>query len=138
MDRRKLVAAIVERTGVKLDPDDPAFLLVELNHLMLESEAGKVAGQIELAGDKLNQATTRSLDEFVAVANETVSKFKQQTDQIRIALEGMQIPAAGQAQIAPHAATKNEASNAHQWWFSPVVFAAGVMVGALLSYLALK
>lgn len=41
MDKQKLIARLVERHGIKLDPDDPAFLIVDLNMLMLESHTAQ-------------------------------------------------------------------------------------------------
>lgn len=42
MDKQKLIAEIVHRFDIKLDHDDPAFILVELNRLVLEDSAQKV------------------------------------------------------------------------------------------------
>jgi hypothetical protein len=142
MDRRKLVATIVERFGVKLDHDDPAFILVELNHLVLEESAGKVADDITKAAEKLNTATTRSVDDFVAVANEALSKFIHQTNQLKTALDAMGPTSAEQpgkvVQAAPVAAEKKEPPSGRLWWFIPGAFAVGVLAGALLAFLALK
>ncbi len=41
MNKRQLIAAIVEKSGIKLTEDDPAFLLVDLNLMMLESKRVK-------------------------------------------------------------------------------------------------
>ena len=38
MDRRKYIAALVEKTGVRLDEDDPIFAVVMLNQLILEDQ----------------------------------------------------------------------------------------------------
>ena len=36
MDRKKIIAELVERLDVKIDEDDPAFVLVELNALVFQ------------------------------------------------------------------------------------------------------
>jgi hypothetical protein len=68
MDRQKIIAALVERHGLKLDPHDPAFLIVDLNLLMLEGQMktlNAVAAQISLlpttAGQKLQEQTNQFL-----------------------------------------------------------------------------
>ena len=47
MNKAKMVATIVERFEVRLDQDDPAFVLVELNKLALEETAQALVDQIE-------------------------------------------------------------------------------------------
>ena len=42
MDRARMVALVTERLKVRLDEDDPAFVLVELNRLALEETASIV------------------------------------------------------------------------------------------------
>ena len=63
MDRDRMLAAILQRYGVKLEPDDPAFLLVELNRMALEEAAAPVvtsvaslSGRIERTGLSLVRA----------------------------------------------------------------------------------
>ena len=47
MNKRQIIAALVEKTGIKISEDDPAFLLVELNMLMLENKTGEAAKLLE-------------------------------------------------------------------------------------------
>lgn len=68
MDRQKIIGLLVERHGIKLDPHDPAFLIVDLNLLMLEGQMktlNGVAAQISLlpttAGQKLQEQTNQFL-----------------------------------------------------------------------------
>ena len=135
MDRRKLIAAIVERTGIKLDADDPAFLLVELNHLVFEESGSEVAKQISVAADKFGAITTRNVDDFVAVANEALSKFIHRTNELKTVLEA--ISAAPQhkfiqaPQNAP-AVDKKELQSSFFWWLIPMVFILGVLAGVVL------
>ena len=49
MNKRQLIAALVEKSGIKLTEDDPAFLLVDLNLLVLESRTSEAAIQLEAA-----------------------------------------------------------------------------------------
>jgi hypothetical protein len=43
MDKAKMIAEIAARHGVRLDKDDPAFLLVDLNMMALEEETGQLS-----------------------------------------------------------------------------------------------
>ena len=51
-----MVAAIVERLKVRLDEDDPAFVLVELNKLALEETAQALVDQLEPIPTRIEQA----------------------------------------------------------------------------------
>lgn len=53
MDRRKYIAALVEKTGVRLDEDDPIFAVVMLNQFILEdqkTELETLVGQLAKVG----------------------------------------------------------------------------------------
>ena len=141
MDRRQLVAALVEKTGVKLDEDDPAFLLVDLNLMVLESRTSEAAQRLASATQEFNAVTTRNVDDFVAVANEALSKFMQRTSEIKATLDEMAFgrnpaavvvaaPAASPAQVI-----EIRPSAAMLWWLMPLVFAAGLVAGLSLSFL---
>jgi hypothetical protein len=142
VNKRQLIAALVEKSGIKLTEDDPAFLLVDLNLLVLESRTSEAAKQLEVATEKFNAVTTRNVDDFVSVANEALSKFMQRTNEIKISLDNMAakpapsptVTAPANAQIAP----KKEPQNALLWWLLPVVFGVGVLVGVGLTFAMLK
>ena len=69
MDRRKYIAALVEKTGVRFDEDDPIFAVVMLNQLILEeqkSELEKLVGRLAkiggaVQGQVLNQCNATLL-----------------------------------------------------------------------------
>lgn len=146
MDRRKLISRIVERTGIKLDPDDPAFLLVELNHLAFEESAGEVAGRIEAAAARFDEITTRNVDNFVSVANEALSKFIQRTNEIKAALdvmEGKTGVAFAQAGAAPQSGSpipsKTASKRDVEWWLRSLVFGGGgALVGVVAAALVIR
>ncbi|MDG5824319.1 hypothetical protein [Xylella fastidiosa] len=89
MNKRQLIAAIVEKSGIKLTEDDPAFLLVDLNLMMLEKQTSEAAKQLEAATEKFNAVTTHNVDDFVSVANEALSKFMQRTNEIKSSLDDL-------------------------------------------------
>jgi hypothetical protein len=144
MDRRQLVAKIVERSGAKLDPDDPAFLLVELNHLAFDELANELADDIiaklNVATDKFGDITTRGVDDFVSVANEALSKFIGRTNEIKALLEISQTlpPTNSVASIPVVPNAKKEPPSALLWWPVAMAFMVGALGGVLATVLALQ
>lgn len=74
MDRNKLIGLIVEKTGIKLDPDDPAFVLVELNRITLEEAAENVALNLREAASKFEITANHSHEAHKLIAND-LQKF---------------------------------------------------------------
>jgi len=140
MDRNKLAAAIVERGGPRLDPDDPAFILVDLNRMVLEESAFKVAEQIGQAADKFGAITTRNVDDFVSVANEALSKFIHRTNELKSVLDGIKaVPIGEPARSTPIVAAPpapidpKEALGGKLWAIIAGSFLGGVVVGVLIT-----
>ena len=48
-----MIAEIAARHGVRLDSDDPAFLLVELNHMMFEEKEAGLKAETEAAEKRI-------------------------------------------------------------------------------------
>ena len=146
MDKRQLIAALVEKTGIKLGEDDPAFLLVDLNLLVLEKHTSEAAKQLTAATAEFNAVTTRSVDDFVAVANEALSKFMQRTNELKAALDGMApAPVQAPAVMAPAPAPAPAVSGPEKkppsstlWWLLPLVFSVGLVAGVGLSFMLTK
>lgn len=66
MDRRKYIAELVEKTGIRLDEDDPAFVLVLLNRLILQdqkTELEALVGQLVKAGGSIRGETIKQVEE---------------------------------------------------------------------------
>jgi hypothetical protein len=55
MDRTKLRSQVFEKTGIKLDVDDPIFALVALNEAVLEETVERHLERIEAASAELAQ-----------------------------------------------------------------------------------
>lgn len=80
MDRRKYIAELVARTGVKVDENDPIFAVVLLNQIILEDQKSELEALVEqlsktskaINGEVLKQAQdlwdskTRQLNAEVA------------------------------------------------------------------------
>ncbi|MRD49354.1 hypothetical protein GHT07_18925 [Caenimonas koreensis DSM 17982] len=141
MDRRQLIAALVEKTGVKLDEDDPAFLLVDLNLMVLDSRTDAAAEKLAAATRDFNAVTTRNVDDFVAVANEALSKFMQRTAELKSTLDALPrgghpapvVATAPAVAVAQVVANKSPASVL--LWLVPLVFATGLVVGLGTSFM---
>ena len=54
-----------------------------------EAKAGQAARELEAATVKFGEVTTRSVDDFVSVANEALSKFMQRTNEIKGLLDNL-------------------------------------------------
>lgn len=66
MDRRKYIAELVEKTGIRIDEDDPAFVLVLLNRLILQdqkTELEALVGQLVKAGGSIRGETIKQVEE---------------------------------------------------------------------------
>jgi hypothetical protein len=53
MDQHKLRTLVFEKTGVKIDVDDPVFALVALNEAVLEEAVGRHVALLNEASDEL-------------------------------------------------------------------------------------
>jgi hypothetical protein len=140
VDQRKLISEIVEKCGIRLDPNDPAFILVELNKLVLDEYVNKIAPQLSRATDRFEAVTIRNVDDFVNVANEALSKFIQRTNELKTTLDALE--RAGQG--VTHTTTASALSVALEskynfgfshalWWIIPVVLSIGILIGSALS-----
>jgi hypothetical protein len=59
IDVDRLPAEAMKKHGVRLDPNDPAVVLVTLNRLVLEDAAKAVTADIRKATGEFEQAATR-------------------------------------------------------------------------------
>lgn len=135
MDKRQAIAALVQKTGIKLDEDDPAFLLVELNALMLDHKMNEAAQRLAAETTKLNQVMTENVDDFVEVANEVLSKFMVRTKEIKGQLDALNIePSPASAATVP-APTQKKEPPSMLWWLVPTVFVVGVLSGVIVALL---
>ena len=130
MNKRQIIAALVEKTGIKISEDDPAFLLVELNMLMLENKTGEAAKLLEEITKQFNDVTIRNVDEFVAVANETLVRFNDKTKEIQAELSRLNAQSA--TAPPPQAAPPARKIDALSFVLGAIVLAVGCVCGLLL------
>lgn len=100
-----------------------------------DARASQAARDLEAATAKFGEVTTRSVDDFVNVANEALSKFVQRTNEIKDLLDKPVLNASPAPAPMPAEPTKKEPHRTTQWWLFPVMFAGGVVVGVVLSML---
>ena len=107
-----------------------------------EVKAGQAARELEAATVKFGEVTTRSVDDFVSVANEALSKFMQRTNEIKGLLDNVAAKppqAATVAASAPAPApTKTSPRGNLLWWLLPLVFGVGVSLGVGMAFAVLK
>jgi len=60
MDRSRLSATVYKKTGIVIDPDDPAFALVELDRLVVEEAASRLAERLETLPERI-QSSAKAL-----------------------------------------------------------------------------
>ncbi len=123
MDKRQMIAELVAKTGVKIDEDDPAFLLVELNILMLENSNNLAAKKLEETIKNFENVSTRNIDNFISVSNEALSKFVQRTNELKETLDALKIKSEQNM--------KQEQKFTFLWWLLPLIFSIGILVGVL-------
>ena len=91
---------------------------------------------------KVGEVTTRSVDDFVAVANEALSKFMQRTKEIKDLLDNLAtrpVQAATVTASAPAPAPAKTSPRGNLlWWLLPLVFAVGVSLGVGMAFAVLK
>lgn len=135
MDRRQAIAALVHKTGIKLDEDDPAFLLVELNALMLDHKMNEASQRLASETARLNQVMTENVDDFVAVANEALSKFMVRTNEIKELLDALNTKAATTKPATVVEPTQKKEPQSMLWWLVPTTLVVGVLLGVILALL---
>lgn len=66
VDVERLLAEALTKHGIRLDPSDPAVVLVTLNRLVLEDAAKFVVAEVRLATTEFEQAAGRVQSRFGA------------------------------------------------------------------------
>jgi hypothetical protein len=56
MDRSRLSAAVYKKTGIVIDPDGPAFALVELDRLVVEEAASRLVERLETLSERIQSS----------------------------------------------------------------------------------
>ena len=81
INTKEMIAKVVDRHGILLRPDDPAFAIVTLNELVLEAKAAALIQQVD-----------NSIREFNAAANRIqIRTGAAIAEEVRTAIDSMRI-----------------------------------------------
>ena len=143
VEKRELAAEAMIATGLKIDIDDPAFLLVMLNQFALKVEREKTEKiTAELTG-KFEQKFHQEIDGFIDVANECLGKFQAATmalieaiEQAKNAPQKKQPPQHPPAQSSEKKPAEKPLAvgfaSSYHWLGYPLLFAVGFVFAALI------
>lgn len=138
MDTQDLNTELYRRTRQKIDPDDPAFLLVVLNQILLEKEADEIGGRVGVIADGFERITRRSADELIDAINKASSVLQGQATALEAAALKVSVPEfLGQkypdAEIAAPAVAQAEGGQLLGMWASIGFYAAGLVTGLCIA-----
>ena len=86
MDTHKLRSQVFERTGVKIDLDDPVFAVVAMNELVLEEAVERIAEQMKGTGKA--KRPTKAEQEAQKKAEEEARHFPNAADKRMMLISG--------------------------------------------------
>jgi len=134
MDTKQAIAKVVERHGILLHPDDPAFAIVTLNELALEAMSAELLQQVN-----------NSIREFRAAADRIQLRAGAQfAEEVRAAIDSVRAGLRADLEAGGYKSRElvMEVHRAHSRrnfvrWFSTGLLAALVLLlcGVLLSRL---
>lgn len=92
MDNEEIVTELFRRTRQKVDPQDPVFLVVELNQIIMEDKANQIAERVSVVADGFERITRRSADEFIDAINNASSVLQGQVTALEAAAQKVTVP----------------------------------------------
>lgn len=114
MNKGQIIASIVERFKVRLDEDDPAFILVEMNRMALLETGKAIVSELEPIPAKINEAAQQLLSQ---VEEQTKHQTDQAVDDARIRISEEVTQARVTAtQLIEDVAKANRNVNASKWF----------------------
>jgi hypothetical protein len=114
VDRDRMIAEMLERVGARVDRDDPAFVLVELNRLALEETVNALAARVQSIVSQLETAgRTAGASVGRAAAAQAADAFGNAVQNIRE--EGRRVLAETRETLLREAATRKRAAMAPRW-----------------------
>jgi hypothetical protein len=139
MDVRELIGEVARRHNVLVSADDPVFVGVTLNELLLAEHVRRVEGAIQRAKAELDALSARRISETTRVAERLIAQGARDTgEQVRTA--GIEIRAQLEETIvAGLSAARAAAEEAREhrraaFWSAVAVFGCtGLVLGAELA-----
>lgn len=140
MDTQSINTELYRRTGRKVDVDDPAFMLVVLNQILLEQQAGEISERVAVVADGFERQTRRSADELIETVNKVSSVIQGQVTLLEATALKVSVPELIQQKYPNEG--RQEVSTAHGAdsvagsWVWVGFYAAGVITGLCVAGLA--
>ncbi len=103
MDQNRLIAEVMQRTGIRLSPDDPAFVVVELNRLAFEDLIEKAGERLDPLAERIDKAARLAAAE---VTRSTLRSISEETREARALIANEAREAAARASAEADAARK--------------------------------
>lgn len=73
LDRKRMVAEVAAKLQIRLDEDDPAFVLVELNKFALEEGAASLVSQIAPLGDRFEASAKLAAEQIIGASLQQIA-----------------------------------------------------------------
>ena len=107
MDQNRLIAEVMQRTGIRLSPDDPAFAVVELNRLAFENLIEKAGERLDPLAERIDKAARLAAAE---VTRSTLRSIGEETREARALIANEAREAAARAAAEADTARKMAAN----------------------------
>lgn len=154
MKKNRLLAAAILKDDLHGDDNIHAELFSAAFEDLdaLRSEIAQIPKDIDASSVRFQKITTQAVDDFVTVANEALSKFIQRTNELKATLDAIEkstgritsasallLPSQPVLSIAPPTPIPAPASiNIKLWMMGAGTVFAGIIMGAVLAFLAIK
>jgi hypothetical protein len=128
-----LITAVFAKTGFKISRDDPAFILVELNRLILENEAAALSDKLALVTKNFDKTATDNVNLWIDTANQATGIFQKKILELEAKVNGLSLPDFLEKRQVPEAPASK--SHAITNVYILMIFTAGILFGIILSYI---
>ncbi len=105
-ERERLIAEVMQRTGVRLSPEDPAFAIIELARLSFEQAIGVAHGRLEPMAAAIDGAARKAAAD---VMRSTLGAISVETLAAREAIRSEQQSATNELRLAAATIQKDSA-----------------------------
>jgi len=110
----------------------------------LRKALAKIPVDVDASALRFQKITTQSVDDFVSVANEALSKFMQRTNEMKATLDAIEkggrvvAPSPAPAQPVAPATAPIQPEKHHRWVVIPCSVFGGIIIGVVMSFFILK
>ena len=139
MDTEEIITELFKRTRLSVEPNDPVFLIVELNRIILEQEGDLIAGRVSSVADGFERITRRSADELIDTINKASSVLQAQIVTFEASANKLSIPDYLTEKHPPEVEQRAESVEDSfkqqfvHWALISSIFGSGLFVGLFLA-----